>query len=90
MMLSLTMSCLFLPLSVSLHLLPSLHQCVSWSGVVFLHLLVSLPLSPLYLPIFLSTFLGNQVKHSSLIRSVSICSLPSSGACEPKVHRFGV
>lgn len=80
MMLSLTMSCLFLPLSVCLHLLPSLCQCVSWSGVVFLHLLVSLPLSPLCLPVCL----GNPVKHSCLIRSLSICPFLPQVHVNPK------
>ena len=90
MVLSLTVSCLSLLclcLSLFSRLCIGASLGLAWSVSVALS--PSL-LSPLCLPVCLSTFLGDQVKHSPLIRPLSICSLPSSGACEPKVYRFGV
>lgn len=80
-MLPLTISCLSLHsslcLSASSPVSPSvcLCLCVSWSLMVFLHLPVSLSLAPLCLPVCLSTFPGDQAKHSLMTRSLFLLFL---------------
>lgn len=85
-----TMSCLFFPLSASLHVSASVGLCLhsSWSQVVFLHLPVSSSLSPPCLSVCSpSTQPGARVKGSPLTRSLFP---PSAGPREPEVHRSGV
>lgn len=81
MMLSLTMSCLFILLPVSLPLPPALH--LSWPHMVSLHLPLSLCLSALPPSLKPSEAL-------TLTRSLFPLFPFISGAREPKVHCFGV